>query len=101
MKEVTGEQVIDFLKTNKDKLMKEFHLSKLGLFGSYARGDNTPKSDIDLLVEFEPGDYLMWDNFLSMQRKMTRRLGRKVDVCEENYLHPLIKKNALNHAIFI
>ena len=45
--------ILAFLKENKDMFKREFHVSKLGLFGSYARGEATDESDIDLLIEFD------------------------------------------------
>ncbi len=46
-------QILSFLRENKDMFRREYHISKLGLFGSYARGDANEESDIDLLIEFD------------------------------------------------
>ena len=45
---------LNYLTSNKDRLSKEYHLTKIGLFGSIARGDYKENSDIDIVVEFEP-----------------------------------------------
>ena len=47
--------VIKQLKTLNQQLNKDFGVSKIGVFGSYARGKEKKNSDIDVLVEFEPG----------------------------------------------
>lgn len=49
----TQEQIIHLLKNKKPELEKKYSLSELGLFGSYARGDNNEHSDIDILVDFK------------------------------------------------
>ncbi len=48
----TTEKILDLLKEKKPELQKKYPVSELGLFGSYARGDNKEDSDIDILVDF-------------------------------------------------
>jgi predicted nucleotidyltransferase len=47
------DQILAFLRQNKKLFRDRYHIIRLGLFGSYARGDQNVNSDIDLLVEFE------------------------------------------------
>ena len=47
------DQILAFLKQNKIMFRDRYHIIRIGLFGSYARGDQNVNSDIDLLVEFE------------------------------------------------
>ena len=47
------DQILAFLKQNKKLFRDRYHIIRIGLFGSYARGDQNVNSDIDLLVEFE------------------------------------------------
>ncbi len=46
-------QILEFLSQNKKVLRDKYHIVRIGLFGSYAREEQNPESDIDLLVEFE------------------------------------------------
>ena len=46
-------QILQYLSTNKQVISRKYQLKKLGIFGSYARSEQTPESDLDLLVEFE------------------------------------------------
>ena len=50
---LTSTEIIKFLKKNKPYLRKHFHCSEIGLFGSFARNEQTEQSDIDILVVFE------------------------------------------------
>lgn len=62
----------------RNRLLLEKHaVRKAALFGSYARGRATAKSDIDLLVEFDPPTY---DNFVGLMRDLERLFGRKVEI---------------------
>jgi predicted nucleotidyltransferase len=49
---LTKEEIIKRLKENKEDLQKRFPIGNIALFGSYARGEETERSDIDILVEF-------------------------------------------------
>ena len=49
---MTREDVLTTLRKHKPELQLKYHVANLGLFGSYARGDETPESDVDLLVQF-------------------------------------------------
>ena len=51
-KELTGREIMSLLKKHKD-LLKKYKVKRIGLFGSYVRGEQKRCSDIDFLVEFE------------------------------------------------
>lgn len=50
---IDSNQILLYLSSNKDRFKKEYHLIKIGVFGSIARGEQNDKSDIDLIVDFE------------------------------------------------
>ncbi len=56
------------------------HVRKLALFGSVLRSDFRPDSDIDILIEFEPGHAVGFFDFISMQMELSRIFGRPVDL---------------------
>lgn len=56
------------------------HIKKLSLFGSVLKGTARPDSDIDLLVEFEPGHVPGYFGLVGMELELTDKLGRKVDL---------------------
>jgi uncharacterized protein len=73
---LTGRQILKTLQKHK-ALLKKYSVKRIGLFGSYAQGSPTQKSDIDFLVEFEHSTY---DNFLGLIRELEKLFGRKVEV---------------------
>ena len=74
-------------------LLEPFGLKRLAVFGSYARGDEEPGSDIDLLVEFEdpPRQRLGLFQWVRLEREMGERLGRKVDMGSFDTLKPRVR----------
>jgi len=71
---------------------KRHHIRKLALFGSVVRGDFKPDSDVDVLVEFEPG-HVPGLALIRMQDELSELFGgRKVDLVTPKFLNPRIRK---------
>ena len=69
---------------------------KAWLFGSYARGEQTPESDVDILVEFDHSSPIGLFAYARMWRELQERLGLDVDLVEEGTLRPFAIDSA-NH----
>ena len=81
-----------FLKQLPD-LCRENNVAMLGVFGSVARGDDAPESDIDLLIKLKEPIGLI--GFIKLEDKFVEVLGRKVDLATEAALHPLIRQDVM------
>ena len=68
---------------------KTYGIAFLGVFGSYARGDQTPASDLDLLVKFTQRKSLL--DMVRIEREMSDSLGLKVDLLTEKSISPYLK----------
>jgi predicted nucleotidyltransferase len=66
----------------------------LGLFGSFVRGEQTPSSDVDVLVEFADGMHT-FDNFMDLSLLLEDALGRSVDLVTHESLSPYIGPHIL------
>ncbi|MBA2333760.1 MAG: nucleotidyltransferase family protein [Pyrinomonadaceae bacterium] len=82
------EQVFKRLSENREAL-KRFGVRRFGLFGSFVKGTQNSKSDIDLLVEFKPGRK-SFDGFMNLAYLLEELLGRKVDLLTHESLSPHI-----------
>jgi predicted nucleotidyltransferase len=95
----TLEQITRILSENKDSLVRKYNLKEIGVFGSYVRKEQTQKSDLDILIEYqeEPGmiKYIQLENYLS------DLLGVKVDLAIKGALKPFIGKNILKEVIYL
>lgn len=73
------------------EICRRYQVRELAVFGSAARGDMKPESDIDLLVEFQPEAKLgIWE-FGHMETELADLLGRKVDLVSKRGLKPRVK----------
>jgi hypothetical protein len=64
--------------------LKEFHPERIGIFGSFARDENTPDSDIDILVKFKNSITLL--QLIKLENDLSEKLGIKVDLVTEGAL---------------
>jgi predicted nucleotidyltransferase len=76
-------------------LCRRYQVRELSLFGSAARGEMRPESDIDLLVEFLPGADVSLLEHAGLMLDLERLLGRKVDLVSKNGLKPLVRPYVL------
>ncbi len=73
-------------------------IRRLSLFGSVLRDDFTPQSDIDVLVDFEPGTQLTLFGLARVENELSDLLDRRVDLHEPGSLHPVIREGVLGSA---
>lgn len=80
------------------ELCRQYRVRELALFGSAARGEMRPDSDIDLLVEFLPGAKVDLVDYAGLMLDLSKLIGRKVDLVSKNGLKPLIRASVLKEA---
>jgi hypothetical protein len=95
----TKEQITILLRKNAARL-HSFGLKRIGLFGSFVRGDQQPASDVDFLVEFEPGRKT-FDNFMALSFFLDELLGRKVEIVTRESLSPYIGPHILAEVEYV
>jgi len=76
------------------ELKENYHVSYLGIFGSYSRGEQKPGSDLDVLVEFSRTPTIF--KFVNLENYLSEALGIKVDLVMKDSLKPNIGKQILN-----
>ncbi len=80
-----------------EEFCRKHHIRRLSLFGSVVRGDFGPRSDVDVLVEFEPA-HIPGLNFFTMENELGRLLGRRVELHTPGFLSAEIQERALAEA---
>ncbi|MDP2997722.1 MAG: nucleotidyltransferase family protein [Bryobacterales bacterium] len=75
-----------------------FHVQRLAVFGSAARGEMRPDSDVDLLVEFRPEAEIGFIEYAGLMLDLSKLLGRKVDLVSKPALRPLLRDAILREA---
>src|SRR4030043_942391 len=89
-----GKQLIFERILDEQKQLAFYGVKNIGLFGSFVRGDQTPLSDIDILVEFMPEKHT-FDNFMEVAFLLEELLGRKVELITPEALSPYIGPHIL------
>jgi len=92
-----GRARIDVPKEKLTDFCRRYHIRKLAFFGSVLREDFVPSSDVDVLVEFEPG-HVPGLGFFAMERELSELLGRSVDLNTPGFLSWAIREDALAEA---
>jgi predicted nucleotidyltransferase len=87
--DIPKDEIADFCRRN--------HTRRLALFGSVLRDDFAPDSDVDVLVEFEPGMRVGLRFFL-LEQELSRILGRKVDLNTPGFLSKYFREEVIAEA---
>ena len=88
---------IEIPKEEIAQFCRRHHIRRLSLFGSVLRDDFGPESDVDVLVEFEPG-YTPGLDFFSMEAELSEILGHKVDLNTPNFLSQYFRNQVQKEA---
>ena len=98
MKDLNKNEILSILRKNKSQLRK-FGIVKIGLFGSYIRGENNKESDVDILIEFEVGKKT-YDNFIQLAFFLEGLFQKEVDLLTIEAMSPYIKPHILREVQF-
>ena len=86
-KKLTASEIMRLIKSHK-KMLAECNVKRIGLFGSYARGEQKQNSDIDFLVEFKKPSF---DSFMDLAFGLEKLFGKKVELITKGSLSPHIR----------
>jgi len=95
--DLTKEEILEFLRKNKEFFKKEFDVDNIMLFGSYARGEQTGASDIDILIDTEKKDF---DNRCRLKELLEERFQKKVDLLYHDSVRRFIMRNIKDELIY-
>jgi predicted nucleotidyltransferase len=92
-------EILDILKKNKSDI-SIFGVNNIGLFGSFVRNENTNKSDIDFLIEFET-DKKSFDNFMNLSIFLEDLFNKKIDLLTRESLDVDFYELVKNDVIYV
>ena len=96
---ITRDEILHFLRSHKNQLRERYGVTRIGLFGSYARNEAKIDSDIDLAVEIQsPNKYR---SFFGFKRHLEKSFNHKVDLGIESTLKPIVKQHILKKIIYV
>ena len=94
---MTKALIINFLSTHKSELKEQYGVRNIALFGSYARDEATPKSDIDILVDMPSSFYA----FFGLKAYLEKHLKKNIDLGMESRLRSFIKEHIKDEIIYV
>lgn len=95
----TKDQIFDRIRSHQSAL-KQFGAARLGLFGSFVRGEQTTESDVDFVVEFQEGQKKL-HSFLDVADYLEDLMGRKTDVLTWEGMAHFVQKHVANEIEYI
>jgi len=95
------EKILEFIKSNRETLEDQFFVEKIALFGSYARNEQTEKSDIDLLVTLKKNTPDIHEVKQDLREFFSRYFNCTVDIASEKYLKAYIRDEIMQEAVYV
>ncbi|RLG67579.1 nucleotidyltransferase, partial [archaeon] len=77
-------EIKKILKKHEKELKEKYKIKKIGIFGSYLRGEAKESSDLDILVEFQPEAEISLLDFVELENYLNDLLGVKIDLVEKS-----------------
>jgi predicted nucleotidyltransferase len=100
MKEINRIEIQERLKKSKEFIKFKFHVEEMGLFGSFATGENTVESDVDILVEFGKG-HKDFFNYMRLKYYLQELLEKEVDLVMRGAIKPRLRKRIFSQVQYV
>ena len=94
------DEILTYLQENKELFHNLYGISKIGLFGSFARQEQNEKSDLDVLIVMDSSTENIFDKRMQLQEHLTKRFSRKVDICHEQAIKPVFRDLIFKDVIY-
>jgi len=92
-------EILNILKSHMELIRQKFGVRRIGIFGSFARGEEREDSDLDVLVVFEEGQKT-FDNYMDLKFYLEDFFGREVDIVTERALKPQLKDIIMKEVVY-
>lgn len=91
------EEIQKVLAAHKEELRKKYNVKKVGIFGSFVRGEQRKASDLDILVDFKDTPDLL--KFIELERYLEELLGVKIDLVRKQAVREELKERILSEVV--
>jgi len=92
------DEILDLLRSLQSDLTVRYKVRRIGIFGSFARIESGPDSDVDLLVDFNPGADLF--DLIELSQYLEEKIGRHVDLATPRALRPEIRESVFRDVVY-
>ena len=98
---LTKEEILQYLFENKELFRDKYNIIKLGIFGSFARDEQTEDSDIDIIIEMDRNTEEIFEKRLELKNTLKSYFHKEIDVCHSRAIKPIFKDYIQNEAIYV
>ena len=95
----TVEEVRAILSEHKAEVVRKYRVREIGIFGSFARGEQSKASDVDILVTFSGMPDVF--RYMDLEDYLRRLLRKKVDLVRKEAIRPELKKRILKETVYV
>lgn len=92
-------EILNFLSSHKAELSERFGVTRLGVAGSFARGENTPESDVDIIVSLKSQN--TFRSFFGLLHYLQDSIPHKIDLATEESLKPIVKEQIMKDIRYV
>ncbi|WP_130859421.1 nucleotidyltransferase family protein [Gracilibacillus phocaeensis] len=96
---LSQQEILDELSKKLNIWKEKYGVKRIGLFGSYSRGEQNESSDIDIIVEFHVTS-LSFDNYMDLKFQLEDHFQKSVDLVIVNDIKPALKPSIMREAIY-
>jgi len=90
---------LSLLRQHEKEIKNRFGVARIGIFGSYVRGEEKPESDVDVLVEFREGEKT-FDHYMDLKFYLEDLFGRKVDLVMKEAIKRRLREPILSEVVY-
>ncbi len=94
-------EIKSILNAHRRDICERYKVKEIGVFGSFVRGEQRKRSDVDILVEFARRDIPDLLKFIELERYIQRLLKKKVDLVRKGGIRPELKDTVLKEVIYV
>ena len=92
------DEILDLLRSLQTDLSVRYKVRRIGIFGSFARVESRPDSNVDILVDFNPGADLF--DLIELSQYLEEKIGRHVDLATPRALRPEIRESVFRDVVY-
>jgi len=93
---MTNIKTLNEIKVRTEPVFKKYPISYAGIFGSFARGEEKPESDVDIMIKLKPHSTFSLFDLIGVERELGKEVGRKVDLATEKSIGRYIRRSVFN-----
>jgi len=98
---INKNDILQYLKENKELFTKQYNVIRIGIFGSFARNEQTENSDIDILISMDENTEDIFDKRIALKQLISHHFSKPVDVCHEKSLKSVFKEHIIKEVIYV